>query len=80
MSVLAPNQREIAPPQASRIGAARDRNQRYWPSAPRSGKVSSQGSPVSIAWANFAATASRWSGWCTDRQPSPDIAARAVPV
>ena len=45
-SVLVPNHRRIRPC-SSRIGMARDRNQRYEPSAPRSGKVSSQISPVS---------------------------------
>ena len=48
MSVLVPNQRRMAPV-PSRTGSARDRNQRKVPSRPRSGNVSSQGSPAAEA-------------------------------
>ena len=78
-SVLVPNQRATSP-RPLRIGTARLRNQRYCPSAPRSGKVSSHSLPSRTAAANRAATASTWSGWWTDRQPVPRISSRFVPV
>ncbi len=79
MSVLVPSQRRMRP-SASRIGFARDRNQRNAPSAPRRGKVSSQASPVAMLARYFAVTASAWSGWWTWRQPQPCISPIVVPV
>ena len=57
ISVLVPNQRTIWS-LASRIGSARDRNQRYCPSAARRGKVSSHSLPSRKWRSNFSATRS----------------------
>ena len=78
-SVLVPNQR-TSRPAPSRIGRARDRNQRYWPSLPRSGKVSSHGSLAAMAARKRSVACSTWSGWWTPRQPHPCISASVVPV
>jgi hypothetical protein len=85
MSVFVPNQ-PISGPSASpssgmsRMGTARERNQRYAPSARRRGKVSSQDSPAAIAAAKRSTTRSTWSGWWTERHPQPAISSGGAPV
>jgi len=78
-SVLLPNQRTMAP-DSSRIGTARDRNQRYSPSRPRSGTVSSQTDPCASAARSPPTAASRCSGWCTRCQPRSRTSSNASPV
>ena len=67
-------------PWASRIGMARDRNQRNSPFAARRGKVSSHGSPVSNDRRMRSTTRSTWSGWWTLVQPHPRICRKVAPV
>ena len=79
MSVFVPNQRKTFPFEL-RMGTARERNQRYWPSWRRRGNVSSQASPVSKQRVILSITCFLWSGWCTFFQPRSAISSRVVPV
>ena len=79
MSVLVPNQRTMWP-RLSRIGTMRVRNGRKTPSAPLSGKVMSNGSPVASELLNRSSTAGSTAGSWTDCQPQPSISCGVVPV
>jgi len=78
-SVEVPNQRATRP-WLSCSGTTRVRKARNTPSAPRSGKVMSNGMPVRTDSFQRATTSGSTAGSCTRCQPSPSIWAGVVPV
>ncbi len=79
MSVFVPNQRTTRPEEFF-SGWIRVRKGRNFPSAPRSGKVMSNGSPVAMEVFQRSSTAGSASGSCTLCQPHPSICSGVVPV
>lgn len=78
-SVLVPNQRTISPA-ALRTGLTRVRKCRKRPSAPRRGKVISNGCPLRIDVCQRSSTRGSSTGSCTLCQPQPSISGGVVPV
>jgi hypothetical protein len=78
ISVLTLNQINTVPSE-SHTGWARVRKRRKVPSAPRNGKIISNGSPAVIATVQRAVTSGSRTGSFTDCQPQPAISAGVLP-